>query len=74
MPLLISDETSLRIALERISLCEGVFAHKRQPRLKQVKRYKNNLAEIIGITSDQWNSIRRAKMHGQTHELYSLFP
>lgn len=40
----------------------------------QVKRYKNNLAEIIGMTSDQWNSIRRAKMHGETHELYSLFP
>jgi hypothetical protein len=40
----------------------------------QVKRYKGNLAEIIGMTSDQWNSIRRANMHGQPHELYSLFP
>lgn len=39
-----------------------------------VKRYKGNTAEIIVLTSDQWNSIRRATMRGEKHELYSLFP
>jgi hypothetical protein len=40
----------------------------------QLKRYKGNTAEIIGLTSDEWNSIRRSTMRGQKHELYSLFP
>lgn len=40
----------------------------------QLKRHKGNIAEIVGLTSDQWDSIRRATMRGQNHELYSLFP
>jgi hypothetical protein len=39
-----------------------------------VRPYKKKTAVIIGLTSDQWNDIRRSIMHGEHHELYSFFP
>jgi hypothetical protein len=39
-----------------------------------LKRYKKDTVVIIGVTSDQWNDIRRSIMRTEKHELYSLFP
>lgn len=39
-----------------------------------VKPYKKKTAVIVGLTSDQWNNIRRSIMHSERHELYSFFP
>ena len=39
-----------------------------------VRQYKNKTAVIIGLTSDQWNDIRRSVMRGEHHELFSFFP
>jgi hypothetical protein len=80
--------TSLKDDLDLARECKGsaafFYAGLHNPRGSEgvdirgihlsVKPYKKKTAVIIGVTSDQWNDIRRRIMRGEKHELYSFFP
>jgi hypothetical protein len=39
-----------------------------------LKPLKASKSVLIGVSSQEWDAIRRAVMHGHEHDLYTLFP